>query len=165
MSRGNSPRKHSPGSEVAPSLPARPLYSRSNTESGARQHRDFSPVPPRLSRVPTEPSVILANRAPLKPVKRGAVNSNIFGDPSDGSLVQDSSSPDRYYDEVSASPATSYDSSYSRSASWSAANAGRSNGLKKAAPPPPPPSRATKPPPPPPPMKRSAPSSSGMHRA
>ena len=72
-------------------------------------------------------------------------------EPSDDSIFY--SSPDRSYDERSASPATSFGSAPSRSASYSALD-GSTNGKKQ--PPPPPPSRAKKPPPPPPPMKRSA---------
>jgi hypothetical protein len=126
---------------------ARPVYHRATTFEGpTRVQRDMSPAPmPRLSRVPTEPSAILANRAQLRPVK----NRDTFADPSDDSN-HGSSSP---YRDRSPSPATSYGSGASRSASWTTYETSSS---AKKAPPPPPPSRSKKPPPPPPPMKRSA---------
>lgn len=129
--------------------PQRPAYNRSSTFEGpTRVQRDISPAPmPRLTRVPTEPSSILANRAQLRPVRK----PDVFGDPDEDSV----------YASRTASPATSVGSG-SRSASWSTYDSGANNGAKKA-PPPPPPSRAKKPAPPPP-MKRSALSSSDLSR-
>ncbi|EON66596.1 hypothetical protein W97_05842 [Coniosporium apollinis CBS 100218] len=143
----------------APAL--RPKMNRSITHDAPSptRRRDISPPPmPRMSRVPTEPSILLANRSQLRPVRsRGNPNpATVFDDPSDDSALPDSSSPtERSYGRArSISPATSYGSGMSRNASWSTSETPASVGSAKKAPPPPPPSRAKKPPPPP--VKRSA---------
>lgn len=124
---------------------ARPVYSRANTGGAIGDGgRDFSPA--RVSRMPSEPPAMVAGRLQLRPVRRG----DTFTDEE-----QETSSPDRYFHERSESPATSYGSVGSRTASWSNMESGAVGSIKKA-PPPPPPSRAKKPAPPPPPMKRSA---------
>ncbi|KAK3061755.1 hypothetical protein LTS18_005516 [Coniosporium uncinatum] len=134
-------RDHSP----ALTSPSRPTFDRRNTTEVAG-HRDYSPVGmPRLTRIPTESSVITMGRSQLRPVSR-----DVFDDPS-SEYTGNSSSPDRYNGDYMDSPATSVGS---RSASWSVTGDG-AGGIRKA-PPPPPPSRAKKPAPPPPPMKRSA---------
>ncbi|KAF2841535.1 BAR-domain-containing protein [Patellaria atrata CBS 101060] len=137
----------------------RPPNPRASTMDSSR-NRDVSPAPlPRLTRVPTEPTSILAGRAGLRPVNRAT--NDVFDDPSDdSSRINESSSPDRgYYGrERSVSPATSYASSAGRATSWDVGAA-----QAKKMPPPPPPARK-KPAPPPPPMKRSALSSSEVNR-
>lgn len=132
----------------------RPNIHRTNTFEGPTQlHRDLSPIPiGRTSRVPSDSLTVRTQRSQLRPTVRMPNGSEAPNEPSDESVLY--SSPDRSYDERSASPATSYGSAPSRSASYSTLNAATSNGKKQ--PPPPPPSRAKKPPPPPPPMKRSA---------
>ncbi|KAF2012480.1 BAR-domain-containing protein, partial [Aaosphaeria arxii CBS 175.79] len=56
--------------------PARPAYNRTSTHDGtSRINRDMSPAP-RLSRVPTEPTAVLASRAGLRPVRQ----ANTFSD-------------------------------------------------------------------------------------
>ncbi|KAF2086879.1 BAR-domain-containing protein [Saccharata proteae CBS 121410] len=151
-SRGVSPARSQNGSDS----PRRPSASRQSTfESPSRLRADDSPSGmPRLSRVPTEPSSILANRAALRPVRsRG---NEVFDDQDD---YGPDDSPHRGNSrERSVSPASYGSSAPSRAASWSTADTGNTGGARK--PPPPPPSRAKKPPPPPPPMKRSALSSS-----
>ncbi len=142
----------------------RPSSNRASTFEGpTRIHRDDSAAAlPRLSRTPTESSVIQAGRSQLRPVKTTATAHDTFGDGGYDSHHDGSSSPERSYGERSISPATSYSSIPSRNASWSTAECGNSVGAKKA-PPPPPPSRSKKPPPPPP-MKRSALSTSESHQ-
>lgn len=138
-------------------ISTRPSYHRSNTADGRTDStRDYSPAP-RLSRMPTEPTALLAGRTQvLRPVRpRGA---DVF---SDSPQDDEGSSPDRYFNDRSDSP-TSYGGSIgSRAASFTEVG---SVGSVKKAPPPPPPSRAKKPPPPPP-MKRSTLSSSEVPRA
>ncbi|TKX22266.1 BAR domain-containing protein 1 [Elsinoe australis] len=133
-----SPVRERPGYD----FPAKPTFSRTTTFEGPRslQQRDDSPASlPRLSRVPTENSV-LSGRNALRPIRtRDSANGDVFSDAND----------DDYYDSRSASPAPSFASM--RSSSY--ANGGE--GTRKMAPPPPPPSRSKKPPPPPP-LKRSA---------
>lgn len=139
-------RNASPAPE-APSLggySARPTYARTSTyDSPSRSARDMSPAP-RLSRVPTEPTAVLASRAGLRPVRQ----TNTFSD----EYAEDYAGTNGHRrDRSPPSPASSgHGSVASRAASWSTSELG------KKAPPPPPPSRAKKPPPPPPPMKRSA---------
>lgn len=153
------------------SYSSRPSTNRANTADGpSRITRDMSPAPiPRMSRVPTDSSVIMANRAQLRPVKRATTTTDTFADPYEDEY-QESNGYKRGRDRSPPSPATSHGSIPSRAASWTTgeitgagagagAGAGGAIGGKKA-PPPPPPSRAKKPPPPPPPMKRSALSSS-----
>ncbi|KAL2358747.1 BAR domain-containing protein [Cryomyces antarcticus] len=158
-SAANSPRRELPGFDFSGPSPTRPPNNRSTTFEGPRSlQRDTSPAPmPRLTRVPTEPSVLTANRSQLRQVKRGQTRGDVFGDPTD---ELESSSPDRSYGERSVSPATSYSSIPSRTTSCSNFDTTSASGLKKV-PPPPPPSRSKKPPPPPP-MKKSALSTSEM---
>ncbi|KAF2463735.1 BAR-domain-containing protein [Lindgomyces ingoldianus] len=125
---------------------SRPAYSRTTTFDGpSRSQREMSPAP-RLSRVPTEPTMIMANRANLRPVRQTNTFADDYEDeyPGTNGHRRDRSPP---------SPATSQGSAMSRAASWTASELATTG---KKAPPPPPPSRAKKPPPPPPPMKRSA---------
>ncbi|KAL9612433.1 MAG: hypothetical protein Q9167_002981 [Letrouitia subvulpina] len=133
---------------------AKPGVNRSTTFEGPTQlHRDASPVSiGRISRVPSDNLTVRTQRSQLRPTGRITASSEIFNEPSDESML--ASSPDRSYEERSASPATSYGSAPSRSASYSTINQAVTNNKKQ--PPPPPPSRSKKPPPPPPPMKRSA---------
>ncbi|KAL8734864.1 MAG: hypothetical protein Q9166_001216 [cf. Caloplaca sp. 2 TL-2023] len=133
---------------------SRPNIHRTNTFEGPTQlHRDSSPIPiGRTSRVPSDSLTVRTQRSQLRPVVRMPSGNDGLIEPSDESVLY--SSPDRSYDERSASPATSYGSAPSRTASYSTLNAATTNSKKQ--PPPPPPSRAKKPPPPPPPMKRSA---------
>jgi len=133
-SRGDSPRRDLPDS--------RPTFSRTITSDSVLSKRDYSPVGMnKLSRVPTEPTALLAaNRGGLRPAGHR------------DQYEQD----DRHFSGRSDSP-TSYTSTPSRTASWSTLDT--NDGKKKA--PPPPPSRAKKPPPPPP-MKRSALSTSEL---
>ncbi|KAL8836856.1 MAG: hypothetical protein Q9170_002747 [Blastenia crenularia] len=128
--------------------------SRTNTFEGPTQlHRDSSPIPiARSSRVPSDSLTIRNQRSQLRPAGRMPSANEAFTEPSDESTLY--SSPDRSYDDRSASPATSYGSAPSRTTSYSTLNGIPTNGKKQA--PPPPPSRGKKPPPPPPPMKRSA---------
>ncbi|KAL8939640.1 MAG: hypothetical protein Q9216_003248 [Gyalolechia sp. 2 TL-2023] len=132
----------------------RPNNQRTNTFEGPTQlHRDSSPIPiGRTARVPSDSLTIRTQRSQLRPSGRMPSGNEGFTEPSDESIIY--SSPDRSYDERSASPATSYGSAPSRTASYSTLNGAPTNGKKQA--PPPPPSRGKKPPPPPPPMKRSA---------
>ncbi|KAL9041857.1 MAG: hypothetical protein Q9214_003964 [Letrouitia sp. 1 TL-2023] len=132
----------------------KPGITRSTTFEGPTQlHRDASPISiGRISRVPSDNLTVRAQRSQLRPTGRITAGSELFNEPSDESML--ASSPDRSYEERSASPATSYGSAPSRSASYSTINQAVTNNKKQ--PPPPPPSRSKKPPPPPPPMKRSA---------
>ena len=159
-----SPRKESQNFD---SYGSRPPYGRSTTFEGPTQiHGEPSPVSmPRTSRVPSENLNMRSQRAQLRPVSRVMTGSELFDDPSDTSTFysNSTSSPDRYFEERAASPATSYRSTPSRTASSSTLNTISSSNGKKP-PPPPPPSRAKKPPPPPP-MKRSALSTSDVHYA
>ncbi|KAL8874542.1 MAG: hypothetical protein Q9174_000129 [Haloplaca sp. 1 TL-2023] len=132
---------------------SRPTYNRTHTFEGPTQlNRDASPIPiGRISRVPSDNLTVRTQRSQLRNTRCLPNGHEAVPEPSDDSIFY--SSPDRSYDERSASPATSFGSAPSRSASYSALD-GNANGKKQ--PPPPPPSRAKKPPPPPPPMKRSA---------
>lgn len=129
---------------------SRPTISRTNTyDSPSRSQRDDSPAR-RLSRVPTEPTAVLASRNNLRPVRTTNTFSDEYG--------EDYPEHNGHRRDRSPSPApSSQGSALSRAASWTGADA-PTHGKK--APPPPPPSRAKKPPPPPPPMKRSGLSSS-----
>lgn len=141
----------------------RPMFNRSTTFEGPTQlYRDSSPI--RMSRVPSDTLTMRTQRAQLRPVSRVVTGGDVFDDPSDTSTFysNSTSSPDRYFGERAASPATSHGSIPSRNVSSSTLNAMTSNGKK--GPPPPPPSRAKKPPPPPP-TKRSALSTSDVHYA
>ncbi|KAF2637805.1 BAR-domain-containing protein [Massarina eburnea CBS 473.64] len=134
------------GSPAAP----RPQYTRQSTfDSPPRTVREESPAR-RISRVPTEPTSVLASRNNLRPVR---TNSTLADD-----YEEDYAGTNGYRRDRSPSPAaSSQGSALSRATSWTA-NDMPAHGKK--APPPPPPSRAKKPPPPPPPMKRSGLSSS-----
>ncbi|KAF2263900.1 BAR-domain-containing protein [Lojkania enalia] len=117
-------------------------YNRTSTFEGpSRVQREMSPAP-RLSRVPTEPTAVLASRASLRPIR----HTNTFHD----DYEEEYAGTNGYRHDRSPSPATSQGSVTSRAASWGASDVPVTG--KKA--PPPPPSRAKKPPPPPPPMKR-----------
>ena len=114
----------------------RASYARSVTSDSVPTSRDYSPVGhARLSRVPTEPSALLARTA-LRP-----------GRPRDAD--------DDYSDRAD----SSVGGLSSRTASWGLDGPPSQSQNQKKAPPPPPPSRAKKPPPAPP-LKRSALSSS-----
>ncbi|KAF2796310.1 BAR-domain-containing protein [Melanomma pulvis-pyrius CBS 109.77] len=127
---------------------SRPAYGRTATfDAASRLQREESPAR-RISRVPTEPTAIMASRGSLRPVRRADTFADDYEDDyaSTNSHRRDRSPP---------SPATSQGSQLSRATSWTASASDLAANGKKA-PPPPPPSRAKKPPPPPPPMKRSA---------
>ncbi|ORY17671.1 hypothetical protein BCR34DRAFT_596838 [Clohesyomyces aquaticus] len=124
---------------------SRPVISRTSTyDPSSRNQREMSPAP-RLTRVPTEPTMIMANRANLRPVRQ----TNTFADDYEDEYAGHNG---HRRDRSPPSPATSSGSAMSRAASWTASELASTG---KKAPPPPPPSRAKKPPPPPP-MKRSA---------
>ncbi|KAF2490531.1 BAR-domain-containing protein [Lophium mytilinum] len=140
---------------------SRPSANRAQTFEGPSRlaGRDMSPAPnARLARVPTESSIIMANRSQLRPVRR----ADTFADPYEDEHAESNGDRNGYggrraRDESPPSPATSHGSIPSRAASWTTGEIERSGGaVGKKAPPPPPPSRAKKPPPPPPPMKRNA---------
>lgn len=152
-----SPRRELSGFDFGSS---RPGVNRTTTFEGPTQlKRDSSPVGlPRMSRVPSDNLTVRAQRAQLRPINKVNTANDVFEDPSDESTFNSNSSPDRYYDGRSASPATSHGSE-PRNVSSSSMNGGFTNGKKQ--PPPPPPSRSKKPPPPPP-MKRSALSTSNV---
>ncbi|KAF9733651.1 BAR domain-containing protein [Paraphaeosphaeria minitans] len=137
-----------------PSPVSRPTYSRQSTfDSPTRSVRDDSPARNRLTRVPTEPTAMLAGRSNLRPPRQ----TNTFADEDDDDYERANGHQTYRRDRSPPSPETSsHGSAMSRAASWSQTDLP----LSKKAPPPPPPSRAKKPPPPPPPMKRSALSSS-----
>jgi hypothetical protein len=127
--------------------PSRPYAARSSTFQAPIPLRG-SPIASRQDSMPADVSSL---RNQLRQTNRITTNGpDLFCDPSDGSTIN-SASPDRSYGARSVSPATSQDSSGSRSANT------------KRAPPPPPPSRAKKPPPPPP-MKRAPASANSVDR-
>ncbi|KAK5108298.1 hypothetical protein LTR62_008613 [Meristemomyces frigidus] len=108
------------------------LYSRPESPAGGM---------PRLSRVPTDPTALLAAATSgaggqLRIGKRNEQTADIFSDDQSDYSSEPSSAFDRLQ--------------HNRTSSFSQENGGR-----KAPPPPPPPSRSKKPPPPPP-LKRSA---------
>ncbi|KAF2446422.1 BAR-domain-containing protein [Karstenula rhodostoma CBS 690.94] len=136
-----------------PSPVSRPTYSRQSTmDSPSRSVRDDSPARNRLSRVPTEPTTMLAGRSNLRPVRQ----TNTFADEYEEDYANANGHQTHRRDRSPSPGTSSQGSAMSRAASWSQTDLP----LGKKAPPPPPPSRAKKPPPPPPPMKRSALSSS-----
>ncbi|KAF1915670.1 hypothetical protein BDU57DRAFT_518750 [Ampelomyces quisqualis] len=153
-----SSRNRSPPDAPSPGGYAlRPSYSRTSTyDSTINGQRDDSPAR-RLTRVPTDSSVISA-RGSLRPVRQ----ANAFADEYEDDYEhtnghrRDRSPPSP--DDRSSQGSSSV---MSRATSWSVADVGSTG---KKAPPPPPPSRAKKPPPPPPPMKRSALSASELAR-
>jgi hypothetical protein len=146
---------------------SRPGTSRAQTFEGPSRlaARDMSPAPStRLARVPTDSSLIMANRAQLRPVRRPAADmfADQYEDENGEREVKNGHGSVRgRRDESPPSPATSHGSLPSRAASYtmgeerSGGGIGAATGTGKKGPPPPPPSRAKKPPPPPPPMKRS----------
>lgn len=148
ISAQNSPRRELPGFDfpVQGSGVSRPTISRttSNITNGTTSYREQSPAPappvmPRLSRVPTEPTQLLARNS-LRVAKRESMHDPVFGDDNQSDVGSDFSSRNG-------------------SATWSVADTVAVNGgggiASKRPPPPPPPSRSTKPPPPLP-LKRSA---------
>lgn len=142
----NSPRRELPGFD----LPVRPAHTRTATFEGPQSlGRAGSPAPmPRLSRVPTDPTLIMASRSNLLVTKRDSTVGDVFGDD------YESMDGDRAYGERSESPVSSFGAMGGRTPSWSTGDNGASATGRKM-PPPPPPSRSKKPPPPPP-LKRSA---------
>lgn len=127
--------------------PSRPYIGRCSTLQAPIPVRG-SPIASRQDSMPADVSTL---RNQLRQTNRITTSGpDLFSDPSDGSTPT-SASPDRSYGTRSVSPATSQDSSSSRTANT------------KRAPPPPPPSRAKKPPPPPP-MKRAAASANSIER-
>jgi hypothetical protein len=148
-SRSRSPAPDAAGSPGGYAL--RPALSRTSTHDSYANPRDDSPAR-RLSRVPTDSSVISSGRNNLRPVRQ----QNAFADDYEDDDYTASGSNHRR-DRSPPSPDRSSQSSgnvMSRAASWSQNDLASSTPGKRA--PPPPPSRAKKPPPPPPPMKRSA---------
>jgi hypothetical protein len=144
-------RARSPPARETRSPAPRPPYGRTTTFEGTSRSstRDMSPLP-RLTRVPTEPTSVLASRAGLRPVRQTSTFDDQYAEEYAGTNGnrRDRSPP---------SPATSHGSVASRAASWSQSTSDlAAPGSVKKAPPPPPPSRSKKPAPPPPPMKRSA---------
>jgi hypothetical protein len=133
----NSPRRELPGFDFS----SRPTMQRaaSGFEGPTSLSRNESPVGmPRLSRVPTEPTAILAATrgvGSLRIGKRDSQIGDVFGDEQSDYSTEPSSAYERL--------------EHSRTASFS------SQDPSKKMPPPPPPSRSKKPPPPPP-LKRSA---------
>ena len=157
-------RSRSPGPSHSPGTYAlRPSISRTSTYDDSNGYRDDSPAR-KLSRVPTDSSVISSGRNNLRPVRQSSANQqNAFADdyeddyaPSNGRRERSPPSPD-----TASSVGSARGNVMSRAASWATAEQG---GSAKKAPPPPPPSRSKKPPPPPPPMKRSALSESQVTR-
>ncbi|EMD67457.1 hypothetical protein GGP41_007352 [Bipolaris sorokiniana] len=159
-------RSRSPGPSPSQSTYAlRPSISRTSTYDDSNSYRDDSPAR-KLSRAPTESSVISAGRSSLRPVRQTSSNQqNTFADdydddyaPSNGSGYRRDRSPPS--PDTTSSIGSGRGNVVSRAASWTAAEQG---GTTKKAPPPPPPSRSKKPPPPPP-MKRSTLSESQVTR-
>jgi hypothetical protein len=165
-----SQRSRSPGPETSPGgYSLRPSLSRTSTYDNANGYRDDSPAR-RLSRVPTDSSVISSSRTNLRPVRQASASQqNTFADdyeddfaPSNGNGYRRDRDRSPPSPDTASSVGSARGGVISRAASWSTANEQGSNSKK--APPPPPPSRAKKPPPPPPPMKRSALSESQVAR-
>lgn len=157
-------RSRSPGPSSSPNnYGLRPSVSRTSTYDDSNSLRDESPAR-RLSRAPTESSVISSGRSNLRPVRQTSGSQNAFADDYDDDYAQsngnNSHRRDRSPPSADESIGSARGSVVSRAASWTTAEQG--NGKK--APPPPPPSRSKKPPPPPPPMKRSALSESQVAR-
>ena len=164
-----STRSRSPGPEQSPGgYSLRPSLSRTSTYDNANGYRDDSPAR-RLSRVPTDSSVISSGRTNLRPVRQASASQqNTFADDyeddyerSNGNGYRRDRSPPS--PDTSSSVGSGRGGNMSRAASWTASEQGQGSNGKKA-PPPPPPSRAKKPPPPPPPMKRSSLSESQVAR-
>ncbi|KAH6866569.1 hypothetical protein J4E91_008620 [Alternaria rosae] len=166
----SSQRSRSPGPEQSPGgYSLRPSLSRTSTYENNNGYRDDSPAR-RLSRVPTDSSVISSGRTNLRPVRQASASQqNTFADdyeddyaPSNGNGYRRDRDRSPPSPDTSSSVGSGRGGVMSRAASWSQAGEQATNGKK--APPPPPPSRAKKPPPPPPPMKRSALSESQVAR-
>lgn len=157
-------RSRSPGPSNSPNNYAlRPSLSRTSTYDDSNSLRDESPAR-RLSRAPTESSVISSGRSNLRPVRQTSGNQNTFADDYDDDYAQSNGNGnrrDRSPPSADESIGSARGSVMSRAASWTQAE---QQGNGKKAPPPPPPSRSKKPPPPPPPMKRSALSESQVAR-
>jgi len=167
----SSQRSRSPGPEQSPGgYSLRPSLSRTSTYENNNGYRDDSPAR-RLSRVPTDSSVISSGRTNLRPVRQASASQqNTFADdyeddyaPANGNGYRRDRDRSPPSPDTSSSVGSGRGGVMSRAASWSQAGEQATNGGKKA-PPPPPPSRAKKPPPPPPPMKRSALSESQVAR-
>jgi hypothetical protein len=169
----SSQRSRSPGPEQSPGGYAlRPSVSRTSTYENSNGYREDSPAGRRMTRVPTDSSVISSGRSNLRPVQRqaSASQANTFADDYEDDYAPSNSNGYRRSDrdrsppspDTSSSVGSARGSVVSRAASWTVADQGVNGGKK--APPPPPPSRAKKPPPPPPPMKRSALSESQVAR-
>ena len=140
----NSPRREVPGFD----LPVRPSQSRSNSNfsgfegptsyGGGRSESPGAGMMmgmPKLTRVPTEPTQILAGRSQLRVTKRdNGQGGDVFGDDQSDYAPE---SPGGY-------------EQHGRTASWSVSRGGEEAGGARKMPPPPPPVRAKKPPPPPP---------------
>ncbi|KAF1831209.1 BAR-domain-containing protein [Decorospora gaudefroyi] len=167
----NSQRSRSPGPEQSPSgFALRPSVSRTSTYENSNGYRDDSPAR-RLTRVPTDSSVVSSGRNNLRPVRQASANqANAFSDDYEDDYAPPNGNGNGYRRDRDRSPPSPDTSSsvgsargsvMSRAASWTAPDMA---GNGKKAPPPPPPSRAKKPPPPPPPMKRSALSESQLAR-
>ncbi|KAL8740713.1 MAG: hypothetical protein Q9190_006610, partial [Brigantiaea leucoxantha] len=86
----------------------RPGVNRSTTFEGPTQlHRDISPIPiGRISRVPSDNLAVRSQRSQLRATGRIATGNELLNEQSEDSIL--TSSPDRSFDERSASPATSY---------------------------------------------------------
>lgn len=160
-SRSRSPAPDMAGSPGGHTL--RPALSRTSTHDSYINSRDDSPAR-RLTRVPTDSSVISSGRNNLRPVRQ----QNTFADEYEDDEYAGSGSNHRRDRSPSSPDRSSQGSSnvMSRAASWSQNDGGATSGATPSAKraPPPPPSRAKKPPPPPPPMKRSALSESTVTR-
>ncbi|RKF58116.1 Uncharacterized protein C19C2.10 [Golovinomyces cichoracearum] len=161
---------HEEVSQTLEPEPRKSIRSQTRLSSAARtgntranSHDDYSEddINPTTRRVNTTPShrnprestpnkfcqnsEVAALRAGLRPTNHGnSERQDVFGDPSDESTMN-STSPERSRGERSVSPATSHDSSASRTRR--ARPCSTPNGRK--GPPPPPPNRYKKPPPPP----------------
>ena len=140
-----SPSRPFAGRDEYSQSPSRPFAGRAATFQAPSRG---SPIASRQDSMPADVSSL---RNQLRQTNRITTSGpDLFSDPSDGSTIN-SASPDRSHGARSVSPATSQDSSGSRSVAT------------KKAPPPPPPSRSKKPPPPPP-MKRAANSAMSVDR-
>ena len=153
-----STRSRSPGPEQSPGgYSLRPSLSRTSTYDNANGYRDDSPAR-RLSRVPTDSSVISSGRTNLRPVRQASASQqNTFADDyeddyerSNGNGYRRDRSPPS--PDTSSSVGSGRGGNMSRAASWTASEQGQGSNGKKA------------PPPPPPPMKRSALSESQVAR-
>lgn len=140
--------------------PARPTIGRAQSNfEGPRSLRDGSPASlPRLSRVPTDTSV-LSTRNALRPIRTRDSGTDVFGDSQSPTSASYQDHAD-YYDSYHSPLPSPGPGSRAASQMGDYPN-GNGGGRQKMAPPPPPPSRSKKPPPPPP-LKRSALSTSAV---